>query len=69
MKKYIGTKEVMAEPMLKSVAVANGWARTSMIRLTWQVITYSTTIQMEQLMTVGLQRMFLRSRTSALRHT
>lgn len=29
MKKYIGTKEVMAEPMLKSVAVANGWARTS----------------------------------------
>ena len=29
MKKYIGTKEVMAEPMLKSVAVTNGWARTS----------------------------------------
>lgn len=27
MKKFIGTKEVLAEPMMEGIAYANGWAR------------------------------------------
>lgn len=29
LKQYIGTKTVKAEPMVKSAAVAKGWARAS----------------------------------------
>lgn len=29
LKQYIGTKKVKAEPMVKSAAVAKGWARRS----------------------------------------
>ncbi len=66
MKKYIGTKEVQAEPMNELEAVELGYARSNEDNHEWREgyhVVYPEAI------TLGARRMCLRSPTNAREHS